>query len=174
MFTGVYRYLKKYMKMNDMRFSRVLKKLREGGVVSCFKLNLPSGEAAEIAAMAGFDCIWLDREHVVQDWSEIKAQNWAVKAYGADTMVRVPRGSYSDLIKPLEINAEGLLVPHVMSLEDAKKIIHYTRFNPLGDSQLMGNADGGYTKLDFNIYLEQANERRFIALQIEDPNHLMS
>lgn len=159
--------------MNDMRFSRVLKKLREGGVVSCFKLNLPSGEAAEIAAMAGFDCIWLDREHVVQDWSEIKAQNWAVKAYGADTMVRVPRGSYSDLIKPLEINAEGLLVPHVMSLEDAKKIIHYTRFNPLGRRPIDGgNADGGYTKLDFNIYLKQANERRFIALQIEDPEPL--
>jgi 4-hydroxy-2-oxoheptanedioate aldolase len=161
------------MKMKDMRSSRVLKKLREGGIVNCFKLNLPSGEAAEIAAMAGFDCIWLDREHVVQDWSDIKAQNWAIKAYGADTMVRVPRGSYSDLIKPLEINAEGLLVPHVMNLEDAKKVIHYTRFHPLGRRPIDGgNADGGYTKLDFNTYLKQANERRFVALQIEDPEPL--
>jgi 4-hydroxy-2-oxoheptanedioate aldolase len=159
--------------MKEMRSSRVLKKLREGGVVSCFKLNLPSGEAAEIAAMAGFDCIWLDREHVVQDWSDIKAQNWAVMAYGADTMVRVPRGSYSDLIKPLEINAEGLLVPHVMNLEDAKKVIHYTRFHPLGRRPIDGgNADGGYTKLDFDTYLKQANERRFVALQIEDPEPL--
>lgn len=159
--------------MKEMRSSRVLKKLREGGVVSCFKLNLPSGEAAEIAAMAGFDCIWLDREHVVQDWSDIKAQNWAVMAYGAYTMVRVPRGSYSDLIKPLEINAEGLLVPHVMNLEDAKKVIHYTRFHPLGRRPIDGgNADGGYTKLDFDTYLKQANERRFVALQIEDPEPL--
>ncbi len=159
--------------MKEMRSSRVLKKLREGGVVSCFKLNLPSGEAAEIAAMSGFDCVWLDREHVVQDWSDIKAQNWAVKSYDVDTMVRVPRGSYSDLIKPLEINAEGLLVPHVMSLEDAKKVIHYTRFHPLGRRPIDGgNADGGYTRLDFNTYLKQANEQRFIALQIEDPEPL--
>ncbi len=159
--------------MNEMRSSRVLKKLREGEVVSCFKLNLPSGEAAEIAAMAGFDCIWLDREHVAQDWADIKAQNWAVKAYGADTMIRVARGSYSNLIKPLEINADGLLVPHVMSLDDAKKIIYQTRFHPLGRRPIDGgNADGGYTKLDFNTYLKQANEQRFIALQIEDPEPL--
>lgn len=156
-----------------MRASRVLKKLREGSIVSCFKLNLPSGEVAEIAAMAGFDCIWLDREHVVQDWSDIKAQNWAGKAYSVDTMVRVPRGSYSDLIKPLEINAEGLLVPHIMSLEDAEKVIHYTRFHPIGRRPIDGgNADGGYTNLDFNKYLTQANEQRFIALQIEDPEPL--
>lgn len=159
--------------MKEMRSSRVLKKLRAGEVVSCFKLNLPSGEVAEIAAMAGFDCIWLDREHVVQDWGDIKAQNWAAKTYNADVMVRVSRGSYSDLIKPLEMDATGLLVPHVMNLEDAKKIIHYTRFHPVGRRPIDGgNADGAYTNLDFEKYLEQANRQRFIALQIEDPEPL--
>ena len=156
-----------------MRESRVLKKLRAGEVVSCFKLNLSGGEVAEIAAMSGFDCIWLDREHVVQDWSEIKAQNWAAKSFNTDVMVRVSRGSYSDLIKPFEINAEGVLVPHVMSLEDAKKIIYYSRFHPIGRRPIDGgNADGAYTNLDFNKYLEQANRQRFIALQIEDPEPL--
>ncbi|MFA7492869.1 MAG: aldolase/citrate lyase family protein [Proteiniphilum sp.] len=156
-----------------MKESRVLKKLRAGEVVSCFKLNLSGGEVAEIAAMSGFDCIWLDREHVVQDWSDIKAQNWAAKSYNADVMVRVSRGNYSDLIKPLEMDATGLLVPHIMNLEDAKKIIHFTRFHPIGRRPIDGgNADGGYTNLDFDKYLEQANAQRFIALQIEDPEPL--
>lgn len=159
--------------MNKMRESRVLKKLRAGETVTCFKLNLPSGEIAEIASMAGFDCIWLDREHVVQDWSDIKVQNWAAKARGTDVMVRVERGSYSDLIKPLEIDATGILVPHIMSADDARKIIHYTRFHPIGRRPIDGgNADGAYTNLDFNEYLKQANEQRFIALQIEDPEPL--
>ena len=157
----------------DMRESRVLKKLRAGKIVNCFKLNLTGGEIAEIAAMAGFDCIWLDREHVVQDWSDIKMQNWAAKSYDTDVMVRVSRGSYSGLIKPLEIDATGLLVPHVMNVEDAKKIIHYTRFHPIGRRPIDGgNADGAYTNLDFNKYLKHANEQRFIALQIEDPEPL--
>lgn len=151
----------------------MLDKLRRGETVACFKVNLPGGEVAEIAAMAGFDCVWVDREHVVQDWSDIKAQNWAAKAHGADLMVRVERGSYSDLIKPFELDAAGILVPHIMSLEDAKNVIHYTRFHPVGRRPIDGgNADGGYTGLDFNDYLEQANRNRFIALQIEDPEPL--
>ncbi len=153
--------------------SRVLQKLRSGEVVSCFKLNLGGGEIAEIAAMSGFDCVWLDREHVVQDWSEIKAQNWAARAHGADVMVRVSRGSYSDLIKPLELNAAGILVPHIMSLDDARSVVHYTRFHPQGRRPIDGgNADGGYTNLDFDSYLSQANRQRFVALQIEDPEPL--
>lgn len=156
-----------------MRESKVLKKLRAGEIVNCFKLNLAGGEVAEIAAMAGFDCIWVDREHVVQDWSDIKAQNWATKAYDADLMVRVSRGSYSELIKPLELDAAGILVPHIMSLEDAKNVIHFTRFHPVGRRPIDGgNADGAYCNLDFNEYLKQANEQRFVALQIEDPEPL--
>lgn len=157
----------------NMRESRVLRKLRAGEIVSCFKINLSGGEVAEIAAMSGFDCIWLDREHVVQDWSQIKAQNWAVKSYNADVMVRVSRGSYSDLIKPLEMDVTGLLVPHIMNLEDAKQVVFHTRFHPIGRRPIDGgNADGAYTNLDFQHYLKQANEQRFIALQIEDPEPL--
>jgi 4-hydroxy-2-oxoheptanedioate aldolase len=156
-----------------MRESRVLKKLRAGETVNCFKLNLPSGEIAEIAAMGGFDCLWLDREHVVQDWADSKVQNWVAKIYDTDVMIRVERGSYSDLVKPLEIDATGLLVPHIMNLEDAKKVIHHTRFHPVGRRPIDGgNADGAYTNLDFDEYLRQANEQRFVALQIEDPEPL--
>lgn len=159
--------------MENMRKSRVLEKLRAGKVATCFKLNMSGVEGAEIAALAGFDCLWVDREHVVQSWTDIKAQNLAAKAYGADTMVRVSRGPYSDLIKPLEIDATGILVPHVMSLEDAKNVVHYTRFHPIGRRPIDGgNADGAYCLLDFDKYLQQANEQRFVVLQIEDPEPL--
>jgi 4-hydroxy-2-oxoheptanedioate aldolase len=35
-----------------------------------------------------------------------------------------------------------------------------------------GNADGAYCSIEFVEYLRQANERRFIVLQIEDPEPL--
>ena len=48
-----------------------------------------------------------------------------------------------------------------------------TRFHPLGRRPVDGgNADGFYTGLDFQKYLKQANEQRFIVLQIEDPEPL--
>ena len=48
----------------SMRPSRVLRKIREGKVASCTKLNLSDVRAVEIAALSGVDCIWLDLEHV--------------------------------------------------------------------------------------------------------------
>ena len=158
-----------------MRESRVLRKLRSGGIASCFKVNLGDGQAAEIAAMAGFDCLWIDREHLAQDWSVLNSQLWAAKAHNVDVMVRVPRGSYSGYVKPLEMDASGIMVPHIMSLSEAKHIVQITRFHPLGRRAMDGgSADGAYTNMAFEEYLKDSNSQKFLALQIEDPEVLVA
>lgn len=155
-----------------MRASRVLKKLREGQVVTCFNVHLDA-QASEIASMSGFDCLWIDREHLAQDWSSLREHIWAAKCHDVDVMVRVSRGSYSDYIKPLELDAAGIMVPHIMSLEDAKNVVKTTRFHPVGRRPLDGgNADGGYASLDYGTYLPKANKERFVMVQIEDPEPL--
>ena len=157
----------------EMKPSRVLDKLRAGEVVSCIKLNLSDSSVVEIAGMSGFDCGWLDLEHVPNDYSAIGKQILAGKTQNMDIMVRVPRGSYSDYIKPLELDASGIMVPHIMNLEDAKRVVRMTRFHPIGRRPVDGgNADGAYCNLDFIDYLKQANERRFVMVQIEDPEPL--
>ena len=157
----------------NMRPSRVLQKLRAGEVASCFKINLESARVAELAGMAGFDCIWADVEHTASDWALVEHQIWAAKTQNADVLVRVSRGSYNDYIKPLELDATGIMVPHIMSLEDAKNVVRMTRFHPIGRRAVDGgNADGGYCNVDFLDYLKQANEQRFVAIQIEDPEPL--
>lgn len=159
--------------MMQMRNSRVLKKLRAGETVSCIKINLTDPKVCEIAALSGFDCVWTDQEHIGQDWSALAASVWATKAHDTDILVRVPRGAYNNYIKPLELDATGIMVPHVMNLADAREIVHHTRFHPVGRRAIDGgNADGGYTGVDFNEYLAQANEQRFVILQIEDPEPL--
>lgn len=153
-----------------MRPSRVLKKLRNGGVASCFKINLADARSAEIAAMAGFDCLWTGMEHIPNDFSGIQSQILAAKVHDVDTLCRVPRGCYSDYIRPLEMDAAGIMVPHIMSLEDAKDVVRMTRFHPVGRRAADGgNADAAYCRVPFTDYLEQANRERFVILQIEDP-----
>ena len=156
-----------------LRPSRVLKRLRAGDTALCFKLNLADARAVEIAAMAGFDCLWLDMEHVANDLSAIEQGVWAAKAHDADVMVRVPRGSYSDHVRPLELDAAGIMVPHVMSLADATRVAQITKFHPIGRRPLDGgNADGGYCGVELGEYLRQANQERFVVVQIEDPEPL--
>ena len=154
------------------RPSRVLRKLRAGEVVSCFNAHFDA-QVTDIAGMYGFDCLWLDNEHLASDYPAMRAHIWAAKSHDMDVMVRVPRGSYSDYIKPLELDAAGIMVPHVMGVEDARKVIRMTRFHPTGRRPLDGgNADGAYATLELSEYLSQANKERFVVLQIEDPEPL--
>jgi len=153
----------------NMRKSRVLKKIKEGGVAFSTKLNLIDPRAAEIAAMCGFDCIWLDMEHVPTDYNELENLIRAAKVYDCDVLTRIGRtGKYSDVIRPLEADSTGIMVPHLMSLEDAKEIVYYSKFHPIGRRPLDGgNADGKFCLVE--DYIKEANEERFTVVQIEDP-----
>lgn len=153
-----------------MRNSRVLRIMREGGVAVSTKCNFSDPREAELAAACGFDCIWIDLEHVPASITTVGEFVRAAKIYDCDILTRVSRGSYSDLIRPLEADSTGIMVPHLMSLEDAKKIVYYTKFYPVGRRPVDGgNSDAGYVCNDMEGYIRQANEQRFVIVQIEDP-----
>lgn len=154
-----------------MRPSRVLKKLRAGGVASCIKINTADPRVTELASLCGFDCVWTDMEHVGNNYSVIESQIMSAKAHDTDCLVRVTRGSYSDHVRPLELDAAGIMVPHVMNFVDAKRVIWMTRFHPTGRRALDGgNADGLYGMTDTRDYIREANRERFLMIQIEDPD----
>ncbi len=156
-----------------MRPSRVLKKLRSSQVALCTKINLADPRAVEIAAHSGFDCVWLCHEHVPTDWSAMENMIRAAKAYDVDALVRVSKGSYSDFIRPLEADAAGIMVPHLMSAAEARYVARTTRFHPIGRRPLDGgNADALYTCVDLADYMAEANRERFVIVQIEDPEPL--
>ncbi len=158
----------------NMRKSKVLRKIRKGETAFCTKLNLCDPRVAELAAMSGIDCLWIDMEHVPSDYAEIENIIRAAKIYDCDVLTRISRtGGYSDIIRPLEGDSTGVMVPHVMSLEDAKKIVYYTKFHPIGRRPLDGgNADGKFCLVDSLDYIKEANEERFTVIQIEDPEPL--
>ena len=153
-----------------MRKSRVLRQMRNGKVATCVKVNLADPRNVEIAAMCGFDCIWTDMEHVPNNFSTVEETVRAAKIYDVDVLTRVSKGCYSDLVRPLEADSTGIMVPHLMSLEEAKKIVYDTKFHPIGRRALDGgNADGKYCLVDSLDYIKEANEERFTVVQIEDP-----
>jgi 4-hydroxy-2-oxoheptanedioate aldolase len=157
----------------DMRKSRVLRQMRSGKVATCTKLNLSDPRAAEIAAMCGFDCVWIDLEHVPNNMKDVEDTVRAAKIYDVDVLTRVSKGCYSDMVRPLEGDSTGIMVPHLMSLEEAKQIVYYTKFHPIGRRPIDGgNADGAYCMVSGADYIKQANEQRFTVVQIEDPEPL--
>lgn len=155
------------------RPSRVLKLLSEGRLPTTLKINLSDPRVIEIAGLTGVDSVWLCNEHVPNDWTGLENQIRAARVHDMDTIVRVTRGSYSDYIKPFEADATGIMVPHVSSADEARQIVEWVRFHPVGKRAMDGgNTDGQFCLLPTDEYMRHTNAERIVILQIESPEAL--
>ena len=149
--------------------NKMIEKLKAGEMVVSAKLNITHPISASIAAMCGFDAVWVDMEHVPSDYREVNEVVLAAKAYGAETVVRVPRGCYSNTTRPLEMDASAVMVPHVMTVGEAREIARITKFHPIGRRPIDGgNADGLFGLADYGEYIRYSNEQKLTIIQIED------
>lgn len=156
--------------MKTLRRSRVLEALRNGGSASSLKINLSDPRVIEMCGMSGIDAAWLCNEHVPNDWLNLENQIRAAKLHDMDTIVRVEKGSYSGYIKPFEADATGIMVPHVRCADEARQVVAWTRFHPLGKRAIDGgNADARFCQTPLKDYIEHSNSERLIILQIESP-----
>jgi 4-hydroxy-2-oxoheptanedioate aldolase len=156
-----------------LRNSRVLREMRQGRVATCAKINLSDPRVIELCGLAGFSAAWMCMEHVPNDWTMIENCIRAGKIHDMDVIVRIARGSYSDYIRPFECDAAGVMIPHVESADQAREIVDFCRFAPIGRRALDGgNVDGAFCQAPLKEYLHHANHERLLILQIESPEAL--
>ncbi len=156
-----------------LRPSRILAQLRRNQLPTSFKVNLNDPRVIEIAGLSGCDAVWICQEHVPNDWSNLENQIRAARIHNLDSLVRVAKGSYSDYVRPFEADATGIIVPHVTTADEARQIVAWTRFHPIGQRAIDGgNTDGRYCLIPLADYLRHSNEERVIILQIESPEAL--
>lgn len=156
-----------------LRASRVLREIRAGRHATVLKLNLVDPRIVELAGLAGASAVWLCNEHVPNDWLNLEHQVRAAKLHDMDTIVRVSKGSYSDYVKPFELDATGIMVPHVTSADEARAVVDMVRCHPLGRRAMDGgNMDGAFCQVPLADYARHNNSERFVILQIESPEAL--
>src|SRR6185312_13940772 len=72
-------------------------------------------------------------------------------------------------MRALEFGANGIMVPHCLSVAEARQWVEWVRFPPLGRRGFDGaGADADYALGDAIEYLAKANDEVFLALQVED------
>lgn len=156
-----------------LRPSRVLREVRAGRPATVLKLNLNDPRVVEMAGLAGASAVWLCNEHVPNDWTNLEHQVRAAKLHDMDTIVRVSKGSYSEYVKPFELDATGIMVPHVTSADEARHVVDMVRCHPLGRRAMDGgNMDGAFCQIPLADYARHNNTERFVILQIESPEAL--
>ncbi|MBI3912518.1 MAG: host specificity protein [Armatimonadetes bacterium] len=151
-----------------MATSRILARIREGRPARLASLwTVPHWKIVEMMALAGFDGVWIEMEHSDFTWEQMSQAILAARAHGMDAMVRVPRRGYTDIIRPLEAGAAGVLVPQITSVAEAREFTRMARFAPLGWRGIGGSVDTHYGRISLPEYVENAQQETFCALMIE-------
>jgi 4-hydroxy-2-oxoheptanedioate aldolase len=150
--------------------SRVLRKLRAGDFVKTVAISrVPDPWLVETAGRIGFDLVWYDLEHRAFGYDTIDPMSLACRAAGMDLMVRIRKHGYDNVMRALEFGANGIMVPHCRTPEEAEQWVEYVRFPPLGRRGFDGaGADADFGLADPVEHLRHANDEVFLVLQIED------
>ena len=115
-----------------MAENKLKQKLKNGEVALGPFVNLASGALIEIAAYAGFDFVILDTEHGPLDIPSV--EDLCRTARGADItpVVRVRENDPPQILRALDIGADGVQVPQICAGSDAEAVVHAAKYAPLG------------------------------------------
>lgn len=155
---------------DDVVTSRLRTKLGAGGFVKVIGINRVADPwLTEVVGLLGFDMVWFDLEHRAFSDEVIDGISLACRATGIDLMVRICKNGYASAMRPLEFGANGIMVPHCSSPDEARQWAKWTRFPPQGQRGFDNcGADNDHGLSDPIEFIGRRNEEVFLVVQIED------
>lgn len=152
-----------------MRPSKVKAKLARNQPVLLTTLHLVDPSLYELASLLGFDGIWMDMEHHGYGVETAMTLMRSARVGSADIMVRPAKGEFMRMGRMLEAGAQGVLYPRCDDAEEARQVVTWSKFAPLGRRGFDGgNADMPYCSMPIADYVRDANAQTFLAIQIEE------
>lgn len=157
-----------------MRTSKIKAKLAKNEPVLLTTLHFGDATVFEMTSLMGWDGIWLDLEHHGHSVETAAHLARAARVGSSDIMIRPAKGEFMRMGRILEIGAQGIMYPRCDNAEEARQVVRWSKFAPLGERGIdSGNADNPYCMMPLVEYLQAANEQTFIVIQIEDPKALV-
>jgi 4-hydroxy-2-oxoheptanedioate aldolase len=157
-----------------MRKSTIKSKLARNEPVLLTTLHLTDPSLYELVSLMGFDGIWMDLEHHGYSLETAMTLMRAARVgRGVDIMARPAKGEFMRMGRLLEAGAQGILYPRCDDAREAREVVAWSKFAPLGKRGIDGaNPDMPYCTMDIETYIREANAQTFIAIQIEDQHAL--
>ncbi len=137
----------------------------EGRAVVNGWLAIPDGFCAETMAQCGFDSLTVDLQHGVQDYMSMVTCFQAMGKYPPLPMVRVPWNEPGIIGKVLDAGAFGLICPMVNTADEARALVQYAKYPPMGVRSNGPIRLGGYGAE--SPYQSTANEEVIVLAMIE-------
>jgi 2-keto-3-deoxy-L-rhamnonate aldolase RhmA len=127
-------------------------------------------DIATIAKTCGFDWISIDMEHTSLDLDTAAQIANASLAVGITPIVRVPGREHYHASRLLDAGAQGIIVPHVDTAEDARAMVSHCRYPPVGKRSLGSiQPQLAFASPPAEEAMRQVDEEMLLVAMLESP-----
>ena len=145
---------------------RLKKRLEADDIVYGLFCSTPAALSVEIIAAAGYDFVVIDLEHTLISSGQLAAMLLAARANSIAALVRV--ASPHQILQVLDAGAEGVVFPHIRSVQEARDAVRLCHFAPLGERGLNATLHTRYGRDDLAGFTSTARECTLVVAMIED------
>ena len=131
---------------------------------------LRSVDAGMIAKTTGFDWLFIDMEHSSMDVDQASQVAVTAMAMGVTPIVRVPGKEHHHASRLLDAGAQGIVVPHVDTAEEAARVVSHCKYPPVGHRSMMGVLPQfAYESTPPAEAVRLSNEQILVTVMVETP-----
>lgn len=121
-----------------------------------------------LAKDAGMDFVFYDCEHGMIPYERLHDLMLMGNGIGIPSLVRVPQLSRSDVSRALDCGAEGVMVPMIETSEQARQLVSWSKYPPIGNRSYSGGANTFYKPSGNHLKnMQKLNQRTITIAQIE-------
>ena len=147
----------------NIRENRVKHKL-DRGELSTMLMGHNTTDMIDFMGPLGFDSVLLESEHGPVDFADIAPLTRTCDIWDMTSIVRINFNNPSIIYRTLDLGAQGLMVPHINTVEEAESVVDAAKFAPIG-SRGSYTSRQGYGVED---YFSKANNETLITILLED------
>lgn len=131
-------------------------------------IKTPHPHVVEVLGTSGLDCLCIDAEHAPFDRRDIDASILAARSVGIPVVVRTPSSDAHEILNALDCGADGVVVPHVRTFEEAERIARSVHYGPRGRGYAGSSRAAGYGATTIAQHMQGSLEKSVLIAQIED------
>jgi 4-hydroxy-2-oxoheptanedioate aldolase len=143
--------------MDEGVVGKLSARLAQTAPLLCAWVVMNEPAVAEALAREAFDAVVLDMQHGALDFAGASRAILSVALACKPTIVRAPVGEHSLASRLLDSGAAGILAPMINSGEDARRLVAFTKYPPLGERSWGPRAALPLSGLEGPAYLNAAN-----------------
>jgi len=129
-------------------------------------VTIPHQSIVEVLASAGFEWLVLDLEHSAIDFQKTQEMMAHIQGQGMQGLVRVSSNDPVVIKRSMDIGANGIIVPMVLTQEEAQKAVDAVRYPPMGNRGV-GLSRAQHYGTGFETYNKWVNSQSIVIVQVE-------